>query len=41
MDHEKALLDQNFIMDDSQSVANYVASKGDATVTGFKRVSLA
>ena len=41
LDHEKALLDQNFIMDDSQSVAVYVASKGDASVIGFKRVSLA
>ena len=41
MDHEKALLDQNFIMDDTQNVAAYVASKGDATVVGFKRVSLA
>ncbi|RMA66287.1 translation elongation factor Ts [Ulvibacter antarcticus] len=41
LDHEKALLDQNFIMDDKLSVASYVASKGDATVVGFKRVSLA
>ncbi|RMB59208.1 elongation factor Ts [Dokdonia sinensis] len=41
MDHEKALLDQRFIMDDSQNVAQYVASKGDASVVGFKRVSLA
>ena len=40
MDHEKALLDQNFIMDDSVSVATYVASKGDAKVVGFKRVTL-
>ncbi|GHC42668.1 translation elongation factor Ts [Ulvibacter litoralis] len=40
LDHEKALLDQNFIMDDSMNVAAYVASKGDATVVGFKRVSL-
>lgn len=41
LDHEQALLDQNFIMDDSQNVATYVASKGDAAVVGFKRVSLA
>lgn len=41
LDHEQALLDQNFIMDDSQNVAGYVASKGDAAVVGFKRVSLA
>ena len=40
MDHEKALLDQNFIMDESKSVAEYVASKGDSSVVGFKRVSL-
>ncbi len=41
MDHEKALLDQNFIMDDSKNVAAYVASKGAAHVVGFKRVSIA
>ena len=41
LDHEQALLDQNFIMDDKQNVAEYVASKGDAKVVGFKRVSLA
>jgi elongation factor Ts len=41
MDHEKALLDQNFIMDDSKTVAQYVASKGNSSVVGFKRVSLA
>ena len=40
MDHEKALLDQNFIMDDSMNVAKYVASKGDAEVVSFKRVTL-
>ena len=40
MDHEKALLDQNFIMDDSKTVAQYVASKGNLSVVGFKRVSL-
>ncbi|MDP5044366.1 MAG: translation elongation factor Ts [Leeuwenhoekiella sp.] len=41
MDNEKALLDQVFIMDESTNVAKYVASKGDAEVVGFKRVSLA
>tara|TARA_R110000751_G_C13744146_1_gene477742 strand:+ start:590 stop:1555 length:966 start_codon:yes stop_codon:yes gene_type:complete len=41
MDNEKALLDQVFIMDESINVAKYVASKGDAEVVGFKRVSLA
>ncbi len=40
MDHEKALLDQRFIMDESKNVAEYVASKGDASVVAFKRVSL-
>lgn len=41
LDNEKALLDQVFIMDESVNVAKYVASKGDAEVVGFKRVSLA
>ncbi|TVZ53029.1 translation elongation factor Ts [Dokdonia sp. Hel_I_53] len=40
LDHEKALLDQRFIMDESKNVAEYVASKGNATVVAFKRVSL-
>src|SRR5690606_27336216 len=41
MDHEKALLDQNFIKDDKKSVADYVKTFGDVEVVGFKRVSLA
>ncbi|WP_339849344.1 translation elongation factor Ts [uncultured Dokdonia sp.] len=41
LDHEQALLDQRFIMDESQNVAEFVASKGDASVVAFKRVSLA
>jgi elongation factor Ts len=41
MDHEKALLDQNFIKDDKKNVADYVKSFGDVEVVGFKRVSLA
>jgi elongation factor Ts len=41
LDHEKALLDQNFIKDDKKSVADYVKSFGDVEVVGFKRVSLA
>jgi elongation factor Ts len=41
LDQEKCLLDQNFIMDDSLTVAQYVASKGDVSVVGFERVSLA
>lgn len=40
LDQEQCLLDQNYIMDDSMSVAKYVESKG-AQVVGFKRVSIA
>ncbi|MBZ0327836.1 MAG: translation elongation factor Ts [Altibacter sp.] len=40
LDHEKALLDQNFIKDDKKSVAEYVKTYGDVEVVGFKRVSL-
>ncbi len=40
LDLEKCLLDQRFIMDESLNVADYVASKGDLSVTGFERVSL-
>jgi elongation factor Ts len=40
LDHEQCLLDQNFIKDEKQSVAEYVKSFGDVTVTGFKRVTL-
>ena len=40
LDQEQCLLDQNFIMDEKQNVAEYVASKGDVSVVGFKRVSL-
>ncbi|GAK76770.1 MULTISPECIES: translation elongation factor Ts [Nonlabens] len=40
LDKELALLDQDFIMDDSKTVAQYVESKG-ASVVGFKRVSIA
>jgi elongation factor Ts len=39
LDKELALLDQDFIMDDKQTIAQYVASKG-ADVVGFKRVSI-
>lgn len=41
LDQEKCLLDQNFIMDDSMTVAQYVAGKGGVSVVGFERVSLA
>ncbi len=40
LDHEKCLLDQRFIMDESKNVAEFVASKGDVEVTAFERVSL-
>jgi len=40
LDKEQALLDQDFIMDDKQTVAQFVDSK-DAQVVGFKRVSIA
>lgn len=40
LDQEQALLDQNFIMDEKQTVAEYVSSKGDVAVVGFERVTL-
>jgi len=40
LDQEKCLLDQNFIKDEKMSVAKYVASYGDVSITGFKRVSV-
>jgi len=40
LDHEQCLLDQNFIKNEKQSVAEYVKSFGDVAVTGFKRVTL-
>ena len=40
LDHEQCLLDQNFIKDEKLSVAEYVKSIGDVTVTDFKRISL-
>ncbi|MCF6168160.1 translation elongation factor Ts [Lutibacter sp.] len=39
LDQELCLLDQNFIKDEKQTVADYVKSKG-VEVTDFKRVSL-
>ncbi|MEZ4794346.1 MAG: translation elongation factor Ts [Flavobacteriaceae bacterium] len=41
LDQEKCLLDQTFIMDEKQSVAQYIASKGAVTVVSFERISLA
>ena len=40
LDQEQCLLDQNFIKDEKQSVAQYVKTIGDVTVSDFKRVSL-
>lgn len=40
LDQEQCLLDQNFIKDDKMSVAKYVESYGDVTVTGFKRATV-
>ena len=41
LDLEQCLLDQVFIKDSKQSVADYVKTYGDVEVVGFKRVSLA
>ena len=40
LDQEQCLLDQKFIKDEKLSVADYVKSYGDVSVTSFKRVSL-
>ncbi|MEE9349000.1 MAG: translation elongation factor Ts [Flavobacteriaceae bacterium] len=40
LDQEQCLLDQNFIKDEKQSVADYVKTYGDVAVKSFKRVSL-
>ena len=40
LDQEQCLLDQNFIKDEKQSVADYIATYGNVTVSSFKRVSL-
>ena len=40
LDQEMCLLDQVFIKDEKQSVAEYVATYGDVSVAGFKRVAL-
>lgn len=40
LDQEQCLLDQKFIKDEKQTVAEYVKSFGDVEVTGFKRVSV-
>ncbi len=40
LDQEQCLLDQNFIKDEKMSVAAYVESYGDVSVTGFKRATV-
>ncbi len=40
LDQEVCLLDQKFIMDEKQTVADYVASFGDVEVKNFVRVTL-
>ena len=40
LDQEMCLLDQDFIKDEKQSVADYIATYGDVSVAGFKRVAL-
>jgi elongation factor Ts len=40
LDQEQCLLDQKFIKDEKQTVAQYVSSYGDVVVTGFKRASV-
>ena len=40
LDQEQCLLDQKFIKDEKQTVAQYVTSHGDISVTGFKRATV-
>ncbi|MCK0132408.1 translation elongation factor Ts [Flavobacteriaceae bacterium F08102] len=40
LDQEQCLLDQNFIKNEKQSVADYVKTYGDVHVVDFKRVTL-
>ena len=40
LDQEMCLLDQDYIKDEQQNVASYIASYGDVEVSDFKRVSL-
>ena len=40
LDQEMCLLDQDFIKDEKKSVADYLATYGDVSVAGFKRVAL-
>lgn len=40
LDQEQCLLDQNFIKDEKMSVATYVDTYGEVSVTGFKRATV-
>ena len=40
LDKEMCLLDQDFIKDEKQNVADYIATYGDVAVADFKRVAL-
>jgi elongation factor Ts len=40
LDQEQCLLDQNFIKNDNQNVADYVKTYGDVAITEFVRVTL-
>ncbi|WP_040279274.1 translation elongation factor Ts [Psychroserpens damuponensis] len=40
LDQEQCLLDQRFIKDEKQTVAQHVATYGDVSVTGFKRATV-
>jgi elongation factor Ts len=40
LDQEMCLLDQNFIKDENQNVAQYIASYGDVAISSFRKVSL-
>jgi elongation factor Ts len=40
LDQEQCLLDQKFIKDEKQTVAQYVESYGNVSVTGFKRATV-
>ncbi|MDG2193726.1 MAG: translation elongation factor Ts [Polaribacter sp.] len=40
LDQEQCLLDQKFIKDEKQRVADYVKTYGDVTISNFKRVTL-
>ena len=40
LNQEQCLLQQRFIKDDKRTVAQYVYTYGDVTVTGFKRATV-